>query len=94
MNILDAAELSLKHWASMQPDTDAKPPTVAIHFRTDDRPVYLNGLSVVASVHDDVRAIASSSFALPILVLRESDIERIEIGVAQASSPIGFVSRK
>lgn len=84
--LADEAAIALARWRDMNSEQPLPPVKVVLHNHDE----YLfNGLAVAPSSSGSDVTLSSSGMPLPILVIRDLDILRIEIGVSTSSS-FGF----
>ena len=86
-SILQEADEAFRRWKSM--NATEPPATVAVYLRDHEKPIYFTGLTLAPTGGSGAFAISGLGYALPIHVLRDSDIARIVIG-EQGQSGIGF----
>ena len=84
---VDDAIAALNRWRQM--NMDAPPPPVKVLLRNGDEYEF-NGLAASpAGQSPESVALSATGIPLPILVVRDEDIARIEIG-ATTAQPLGF----
>lgn len=84
--VLSTADEALRRFTQLNPD--APVPTVVVHLRGAE-PIYFVGLKLAPTTEGEGVAITGTNYALPIYVVRPSEVESVVIGIKEAA-PLGF----